>query len=207
VNTRALATPPASPRVTKCLALLSYAVLCGSGPAAQAAQPPEPGLDIRAAGLSFTVKEPRGWFADSTIAHEFGATVIFYPVAGDPRSAGTPVIRVILRNRDVRRTDALLDRELKRYRSMDETVRSASTPAANARYRSQARRYCVQNGFCDYVGYVDPGRLSNAVVWVLLRQPRGAASAPELSAYQRVIASIEGLPVAERKNGRERADL
>ena len=190
----------------KYLALLSSAVLCGSAPAA-AGQPPEPGLDVRADGLSFIVKEPRGWFVDSTIAHEFGAKVIFYPVAGDPRSPGTPLIRVIVRNRDVRNTDAMLDRELERYRSMDRTVKSASSPAANARYRTQARRYCVQNGFCDYVGYVDPGRGSNAIVWVMLRQPRGAASASDLSAYQRVIASVEEISAAERKKGRERADL
>ena len=206
MNTRALATPPSSPRLMKCLALLSSAVLCGSGPAG-AGQPPEPGLDIRTDGLSFIVKQPRGWFADSTIAHEFGAKVIFYPVAGDPRSPETPVIRVIVRNKDVRNTDAMLERELERYRSMDRTVKSAPSPAANAHHRTQARRYCVQNGFCDYASYVDPGRGSNAVVWVMLRHPRGAASAAELSAYQRVIASVEEISAAERKKGRERTEL
>src|SRR5207302_456039 len=65
-----------------------------------AAQPTEHGLDIRAQGFSFNVKEPRGWLVDSTIAREFAAHVILYPVAGDPRSPRTPLIRLIVWNKD-----------------------------------------------------------------------------------------------------------
>jgi hypothetical protein len=207
MNARILAVPSARPRAVKSLALsLLFPVLCGLAPPA-AAKPQEPGLDVRADGLSFIVKEPRGWFVDSTIAREFGAKVIFYPVAGDPRSPRTPLIRVIVRNKDAGNADAMLDRELARYRSMDRTVKWVALAAGNSRHRTLTRRFCVHDGFCDYIAQVDPGRPSNAVVWVLLRQPDGIASAAVLSAYQRIVASIKEIAPSDRKKGRERADL
>ena len=74
----------------------------------------EPGqhvLDFSSEGFAFVVKEPPGWFADTTIAHQFGADVIFYPAAGDPHSSLTPVIRVVV----VKKTGEDIRSELNDY--------------------------------------------------------------------------------------------
>src|SRR6266436_5629701 len=80
-----------------CLNLVLGTLAIILGPVSTAAgEPKRHLLDFSGEGFAFVVKEPPGWFADSTIAREFGADVIFYPAAGDPHSTGTPVIRVLV---------------------------------------------------------------------------------------------------------------
>src|SRR5438093_4833180 len=74
-------------------------------------------LDVYGEGYAFAVKEPPGWFADTTIAREFGATVIFYPAARDPHLLDTPVIRILAAKKISEDTGADLKHDLDYYRS------------------------------------------------------------------------------------------
>jgi hypothetical protein len=69
-------------------------------------------LEVRGDGFSFEVREPSGWFVDSTIAGEFGASVICYPANRDPYSPGTPLIRVVVE----KKSSAAAATELTAYR-------------------------------------------------------------------------------------------
>lgn len=156
-------------------------------------QPRDHVLDIHGEGFSFVVKEPPGWLVDSIIAREFGANVIFYPVTGDPHSPGTPVIRVVVSNKISENADAVLNREMEQYRSHHQNGKLGPAAVTHQRYRASARRYCVPDGFCDYVTYVNPGPDSKVMLSVTLHRPKRMATAGELTAYRRVVASLDGV--------------
>jgi hypothetical protein len=178
---------------------LGAIVLCASffGPMSTAmGQPRHHVLDVYGEGFSFAVKEPPGWFADTTIASEFAANVIFYPVTGDPHSPGTPTIRVVVSNKISEHADAVLNHDIEQYRSRYQNVKFGRTVVTHRRYRASAKRFCVPDEFCDYVTHLNPGRDSRVMLSATLHRPTRPATAVELIAYQRVVASLDGV-VAE----------
>lgn len=150
-------------------------------------------LGIRGEGFSYAVKEPSGWLVDSTIAREFGVDAILYPVSGDPHSADTPVIRVVLANKLADDANAALNHETGQYRSRHRNVKSAPLAVAHPRYHVAGRRICVGDEFCDYITHITTGTAGKVTLSVVLHRPGRPAKAGELAAYQRIVASVDDL--------------
>ncbi len=168
----------------------SLAVVLGSAPIA-AGESKRRVLDFHAEGFAFVVNEPPGWFVDTTIAREFGADVIVYPVAGDPRSSGTPVIRVLVMKKASEDTGADLNQYVDRYRARYRNVESRNSAATHPRYRAYAKRMCAPGKSCEYVTYLNPGPDSALMLSVTLERPGHPATSTELSAYQQVVGSLD----------------
>lgn len=169
-------------------------VLCASamGLAANAAgQSHHHRLEVRAAAYSFAVKEPPGWFADSTIARQFDADLILYPAFGNPHSPGTPVMRVIAHDNTGDTAGAALNRQAEQYRSRHRNVKLGPATVTHRRYPASAKRFCVAAEFCDYVTWLEPGTGGKALVSIILHRPGRAAAAAELDAYRRLVSSME----------------
>jgi hypothetical protein len=162
------------------------------GPVSMAAgEPKHHVLDVYGDGFAIAVREPPGWLADSTIAHEFGANVIFYPANRDPHSAGTPVIRVLVMKKTSEDTGADLNRDLDHYRSQYNNVEFRDSAATHPRYRAYAKLVWAPGKFCEYVTYLNPGPGSRLMLSVTLNRPEHPATSAELAAYKRVIASLD----------------
>ena len=84
------------------------------------------------------MREPSGWLVDSTIARAFGADVVLYPVSGDPHSADTPVIRLVLANKIADDANAALDLETGQYRSGHRNVKSGALAMTHPRYQASS---------------------------------------------------------------------
>jgi hypothetical protein len=154
----------------------------------------EPGhhvLDFSGKGAAFVVKEPPGWFADTTIAHQFGADVIFYPAAGDPHSTLTPVIRVVVIKKTGEGTRSDLNDYVEHYRARFQDVEFRDSATRHPRYRAYAKLVCAPGKFCDYVTFLDPGPGSAFMLSVTLNRPKRAATSTELAAYKHVVASLD----------------
>ena len=148
-------------------------------------------LDVYVDGFAFEVKEPPGWFVDSTIASEFGASVIFYPTTRDPHSPGTPIIRIVVAKKISEDTASDLKHAMDHYRSRYDNVTVRDSPASHPRYRAYAKRFCLPGKFCEYVTYLNPGPASSFLLSVALTRPKHAATSIELAAYKRVVASLD----------------
>ena len=172
------------------LVLASLAVILGSAPVA-AGEPRSHVLDFHGEGFAFVVEEPRGWFVDTTIAREFGADVIAYPVAGDPRSPATPLIRVLVMKKTSEDTGADLNQYVDRYRARYRNVESRNSAATHPRYRAYAKQLCAPGKFCEYVTYLNPGPGSGLMLSVTLTRPGHPATKPEVTAYRHVVASLD----------------
>ena len=172
------------------LAIVLWAGFLGSVSIA-AGEPKPHVLDVYGDGFAFEVREPPGWFVDSTIAGEFGASVILYPAARDPYSPGTPVIRVVVAKKINKDTGADLKRTMDYYRSRHQNIEFRDSAISHPRYRATAILFCLPGKFCEYVTYLDPGRASSFLLSVTLTQPKHAATSIELAAYKRVIASVD----------------
>ena len=148
-------------------------------------------LDVYGEGYAFAVKEPPGWFADTTIAREFGATVIFYPVARDPHLLDTPVIRILAAKKISEDTGADLKHDLDYYRSRYHNVEFRDSAVTHPRYRAYAKLFCVPGKFCEYVTYLNPSPASSLLLSVALHRPKHPATSIELAAYKQVVASLD----------------
>jgi hypothetical protein len=148
-------------------------------------------LDVYGDGFAFEVTEPPGWFVDSTIASEFGASVILYPTTRDPHSPGTPVIRVVVTKKISEDTNADLKHTINYYRSRYRNIEYRDSAASHPRYRAYAKLFCLPGKFCEYVTYLNPGPASSFLLSVVLTRPKHAATSIELAAYKRVLASLE----------------
>ncbi|MBP1688357.1 MAG: hypothetical protein H6Q33_4500 [Deltaproteobacteria bacterium] len=172
------------------LALGSLATILGAvSPAA--GEPKRHVLDFSGQGSAFVVKEPPGWFADSTIARAFGADVIFYPVTGDPHSPGTPLVRVLVMTKASTDTGAELNHYVNAFRSRYRNFALRDGSATHPHYRAYSKGFCVQGKFCEYVTYLNPGQSSNLLLLVTLHRRGHSVASSELTAYQRVVASLE----------------
>ena len=172
------------------LVLGSLALIVGSV-SMVAAEPKHHVLDFSGEGFAFVVTEPPGWFADTTIAREFGADVIFYPATGDPRSSGTPLIRVRVMKKTGEDTGAVLNRSVDHYRARYHNVEFRDSATTHPRYRAYAKRFCAPEKFCEYVTYMNPGPGSSLVLSVTLNRPKHPATSTELAAYKHVVASLD----------------
>jgi len=162
------------------------------GPASNAAaEPRHHVLDFSGEGFAFVVKEPAGWFADTTIAREFGADVIFYPATGDPHSSGTPLIRVRVIKKASDDTGADLNRYMDSYRARYHDVVFRDSAATHPRYRAYAKQFCAPGKFCEYVTYLNPGPGSGLMLSVTLIRPGHPANSNELAAYKHVVGSLD----------------
>jgi hypothetical protein len=172
------------------LAIVLWAGLLGSVSIA-AGEPKRHVLDVYGDGFAFEVREPPGWFVDSTIASEFGASVILYPTTRDPHSPGTPVIRVAVAKKIGEDTGADLKHTMVYYRSRYHNVEFLDSAASHPRYGVYTKRFCLPRKFCEYVTYLNPGPASSFLLSVVLTRPKHAATSIELAAYKRVIASLD----------------
>jgi hypothetical protein len=162
------------------------------GPVSIAADEPKRHvLNVYGDGFAFEVKEPPGWFVDSTIASEFAASVIFYPTTRDPHSPGTPVIRVVVAKKISEDIGADLKHTIDYYRLRYHNVEVRDSAALHPRYRAYAKLFCLPGKFCEYVTYLNPGPASSFLLSVALTRPKHAATSIELAAYKRVVASLD----------------
>jgi hypothetical protein len=172
------------------LAIVLWAGFLGSVSIA-AGEPKRHVLDVYGDGFAFEVREPPGWFVDSTIASEFGASVVFYPTTSDPHSPGAPVIRIVVAKKISKDPGAELKHAMDYYRSRYHNVEFQDIAASHPRYRVYAKRLCLPGKFCEYVTYLNPGPGSSFLLSVVLTRPKHAATSIELAAYKRVIASLD----------------
>ena len=174
-----------------CLSLVLGTLAIIVGPVSTVAgEPKRHLLDFYGEGFAFVVKEPPGWFVDTTIAREFGADVIFYPAAGDPHSSGTPMIRVLVMKKSSDDAAADLNHAMDKYRSRYQNVEFRDSVATHPRYRAYAKLICAQGKFCEYVTYLNPGPSSRLLLSVTLNKPGHPATSIELAAYRQVVASL-----------------
>ena len=172
------------------LTIILFAGLVTAAPSA-AGEPRRHVLQVEADGLVFELREPPGWFADSTIAREFGATVVLYPETGDPHSPGTPVMRVAVARKTGGDAGASVEQALAEYRTRYRGIEIEDAAASHPRYRAYARRFCLAGRFCEYLTFVDPDPGGGFLLSVALTRPKRAATSAELEAYNRLIASVD----------------
>ena len=174
-----------------CLNLVIAILATILGPASIATcEPKHHVLAFSGEGFAFVVKEPPGWFADTTIAREFGADVIFYPAAGDPHSSGTPMIRVLVIKKTSEDTGAELKHYVDHSRSSYRNIEFRDSVATHPHYRAYAKLLCAPGKFCEYVTYLNPGPSRRLLLSVTLNKPGRPATSTELAAYRKVVASI-----------------
>jgi hypothetical protein len=176
-------------RSARCIAQALLALLVTQTPTASS-EPRRHVLTFYSEGFAVAVREPEGWFADSTIARDFGADVILYPAAGDPYLAGTPVIRVSAMRKIHDDASADLDDflDLRGNRDANAVVRDAAV--THARYRVHAKSRCAPKAPCSFVAFVDPAAAYGRILSVTL-VTAAPSDASTLAAYRLVVASLE----------------
>ena len=147
-------------------------------------------LEVYGDGFAFVVREPPGWFVDSTIAREFGANVILYPTTRDPHLPGTLVMRLLVAKKISEDIGADLKHAMDYYRSRYHNLEFRDSAASHPHYRAYTKLICVPGKFCEYLTYLDPGPTRSLLLSVAFTRPGHPATSIELAAYKHVVASI-----------------
>jgi hypothetical protein len=160
-------------------------VLCGPAAAGSKLD----GLLVDGAGFRFGVREPTGWRGSTGEAQELSANVVFYR-EGESASNAVALFRVRLDQKMDEDIAADLGADMDGYRSQYEGVEFRDLVIKHPTYKVAAKLFTVPGQFYEYVAYVNPGRGRPWVFAVSLNKQRVEATAGELAAFRKMIASL-----------------
>ena len=143
-------------------------------------------------GFVFSVKEPEGWRGDTENAARFSANIIFYP-SSQPLGRAKSIIRVSVANKTDENINEDLAHDMNEYRAKYPNIAFKNLAISHPEYKVFPKLFSVPDCFYEYVAYVNPGHSKKLMFSVSMNKQKMEASAFELDAYQKIIASLQML--------------
>jgi hypothetical protein len=168
------------------LGLTLALLLCGQAAAASKLE----GLLVYGNGFRFGVREPTGWRGSTGEAQPLSANVVFYR-EGESAESAVALFRVRLDQKADEDIAADLAADMDGYRSQYPGVEFRDLAIKHPAYKVVAKLFAVPGQFYEYVAYVNPGRGRPWVFAASLNKQRVEATADELAAFRRMIASLQ----------------
>jgi hypothetical protein len=164
--------------------LLALAV---SGPAGGEA--PLDQLLVYGNGFAFGVHEPPGWHGSTTEAERLSCNVVFYR-KDESADAAVALLRIRINHKTDENIDADLQADMDHYRSQYPKVEFRSLSVSHPSYRVAAKLFTIPGEWYEYVAYLNPGRGKPWIFGASMNKQRSEATAEELAAFRKVIASL-----------------
>jgi hypothetical protein len=143
-------------------------------------------------GFRFSVKAPVGWVGDINNASKHSANIVFYPATQTFQIAG-PIIRVLIADKADENTQEDLAHDMNGYRAQYPGITFKDIAVSHPEYRVFPKLFAVPKQFYEYVAYVNPGPRGKLMFSVSMNKQKNEASAEELHAYRKVVASLQML--------------
>ncbi len=175
----------------KNIRLLCILSLVLMGTAAQSADKLD---DLLIYGDNFTisVKEPEGWKGDSTNTASSHENLVFYRNNETIHNART-LIRVLVASNTDENTIEDLKYDMEGYRKQYPRVQFKDIGVKHPEYLAFAKLFYLENGFHDYVTYLNPGKNYPYLISVSMNIKNTDASKDDMQAYSFVVGSVKAL--------------
>jgi hypothetical protein len=172
----------------KLLLILSLVL---AGAAAQAADKLD-NLLIYGDNFIVSAKEPDGWRGDSTNASLHHANFVFYRSSETIQNAKT-VIRVLIAKKTDENTAEDLKYDMEGYRKNYPDIQFKDIPVKHPEYRTYPKLLYIEDGFHEYVTYLNPGKKYPYLISVSMTIQKTTAGKEDMHAYSFVVESINAL--------------
>ena len=146
-------------------------------------------LTIYGEGFALTVKEPAGWRAETQNIKQFGANVMFYQESFKYENANA-IIRVLIVPKTDENTSLDLSYDMDQYRSRYPSIQFQDIKLGHQTYSSHSKLFLIQNGFFEYVTYLNPGKGIPRIISIAMKVQKRVADKEELEAYQIILNSL-----------------
>jgi hypothetical protein len=145
-------------------------------------------------GDNFTIaaKEPPGWRSDSTNAALYHTNLVFYRNSENIQNVKT-MIRILVATKTDENTAEDLKYDMEGYRKNYPNIQFKDIPVKHPEYRSYPKLLYIEDGFHEYVTYLNPGKKYPYLISVSMTIQKTAASKEDLQAYSFVVESIQAL--------------
>ena len=172
----------------KLLFMLSLVLI---GVAAQAADKPD-SLLIHGDNFTISAKEPQGWKGDSANAVFSRVNLVFYRTSENIQNTKT-LIRVLVTKKTDENTAEDLNYDMEGYRKQYPGIQFKDVRVKHPEYRAYAKLFYIENGFHEYVTYLNPGKKYPYLIAVSMTIQKTKASKEDLQAYSFVVKSVKAL--------------
>ena len=148
------------------------------------------GLIVYGDKWAFAQAEPKGWHGDTEAARRYHVNIVFFPE--DPSSRAADVtIRVRVNGKTDEDIAGDLAADMDEYRGKFPKVTFTELAASHPRYQVVSKLMSVPGEFFEYAVYLNPGKECPYVLSVAMSKAKVAASAEELAAFRKVLASLQ----------------
>jgi hypothetical protein len=148
------------------------------------------GLIVYGDKWAFALAEPNGWHGDTEAARRYHVNIVFFPE--DPSSRAADVtIRVRVNGKTDEDIAGDLAADMDEYRGKFPKVTFTELAVSHPRYQVVSKLMSVPGEFSEYVVYLNPGKGYPYVLSVAMSKAKVAASAEELVAFRKVLASLQ----------------
>jgi hypothetical protein len=152
----------------------------------------------------FIAKVPDGWLADTEHAEVYHANALFYLI-GSRWDNPEGVIRVRVGNKTDEKTDEDLAADMEGYKKQYPGVQFKDITTPHPKYHVYPKLFFVPNDFYEYVAYVNPGPQFPFLFSVSMNIAKKEATKDELTAFTRVISSLEMMSAPQSQIPRDTA--
>jgi len=145
-------------------------------------------------GDNFTiaVKEPSGWRGDSTNAALYHMNLVFYRDNENIQNVKT-LIRILVATKTDENTAEDLKYDMEGYRKNYPNIQFKDILVTHPEYRAYPKLFYMENGFHEYVTYLNPGKKYPYIITVSMTIQKTTASKEDMQAYSFVVGSIKAL--------------
>lgn len=171
--------------------LIALLLLLTSPAPAATADKQEP-LLIQGDTFTVSVQEPAGWTADSTAPASERSNLVLQRNTRDAQGA-RPAIRILVANKTDEMTEEDLNYDMETYRRKFPGVRFKDVMVKHPEYRAFPKLFYVENGFYEYVTYLNPGKRYRYNIIVSMSVQKTEAGSEDLQAYAALVASIRAV--------------
>jgi len=161
------------------------------GVIAQAADKPD-SLLIHGDNFTISAKEPQGWKGDSANAVFSRVNLVLYRSNENIQNAKT-LIRVLVTKKTDENTAEDLNYDMEGYRKQYPGIQFKDIRVTHPEYRAYAKLFYIENGFHEYVTYLNPGKKYPYLIAVSMTIQKTKASKEDLQAYSFVVKSVKAL--------------
>jgi len=148
----------------------------------------------------FSFKEPDGWVTDTEHATEYQANALLYPKSQSWQNADG-MIRIRVNGKTDENVEKDVAADMSDYRQHFATIQFRDIAVSHPTCHVFPKVFFVKNTFYEYVTYVNPGPQSALMFSVSMNKQKTEATQSELTAFQKVISSLNMLK-APRPNVR-----
>jgi hypothetical protein len=141
-------------------------------------------------GFAFGVREPPGWHGSTDEAARLSSNVVFYR-QGESADAAVALVRIRINDKTDENLDAELTADMDHYRSQYPKIEFRGLSVPHPSYRVVARLFALSGEWYEYVAYVNPGPGKPWIFGASMNKQRQEATADELAAFRKVVASLE----------------